>query len=43
MSAAHDATAVLADLVACLAAIGRSLHDAFDPRKFLSEFSARLR
>ena len=42
MSAAHDASAVLADLVACLAAIGRSMQDAFDPRKFLEEFSARL-
>jgi hypothetical protein len=42
MSAAHDASAVLADLVACLAAIGRSLDDAFDPRKFLGEFSAEL-
>jgi transcriptional regulator with GAF, ATPase, and Fis domain len=42
MSAAHDASAVLADLVACLAAIGRSMDDAFDPRKFLGEFSAKL-
>jgi GAF domain-containing protein len=42
MSAAHDASAVVPDLVACLAAIGRSMHDAFDPRKFLGEFSARL-
>ena len=42
MSAAHDASVVLADLVACLAAIGRSMHDAFDPRKFLGEFSGRL-
>ena len=42
MSAAHDASAVLADLVACLAAIGRSMHDAFDPKSFLGEFSARL-
>jgi len=37
MSAAHDASAVLADLVACLAAIGRSMHDAFDPKSFLGE------
>jgi hypothetical protein len=42
MSAAHDASAVPADLVACLAAIGRSMDDAFDPRKFLGEFSTRL-
>src|SRR5213593_3272192 len=42
MSAADDASAVLADLVACLAAIGRSMQDAFDPRKFLEEFSGRL-
>src|SRR5262245_54922230 len=42
MSAAHDASAVLADLVACLAAIGRSMHDAFDPKSFLGEFSGRL-
>ncbi|MGH7302055.1 MAG: sigma 54-interacting transcriptional regulator [Candidatus Rokuibacteriota bacterium] len=42
MSSAHDASAVLADLVACLAAIGRSMHDAFDPRKFLEEFSVKL-
>jgi transcriptional regulator with GAF, ATPase, and Fis domain len=42
MSAAHDASVVLADLVACLAAIGRSMDDAFDPRKFLGEFSGKL-
>jgi AcrB/AcrD/AcrF family len=42
MSAAHDASAVLADLVACLAAIGRSMDDAFDPRKFLGEVSDKL-
>jgi hypothetical protein len=42
MSSAHDASAVLADLVACLAAIGRSMHDAFDPRGFLEEFSVSL-
>jgi transcriptional regulator with GAF, ATPase, and Fis domain len=42
MSTVHDASAVLADLVACLAAIGRSLQEAFDPQRFLAEFSARL-
>lgn len=42
MSAAHDASAVLAELVACLAAVGRSMDDAVDPRKFLGEFSAKL-
>ena len=42
MGATHDASVSLADLVACLAAIGRSMDDAFDPRKFLGEFSGRL-
>jgi hypothetical protein len=28
----HDAGAALADLVECLAAIGRSMQDEFDPR-----------
>src|SRR5262249_61558623 len=42
MSAAHDTSAVLADLVACLAAIGRSVQEAFDPQKFLADFSAKL-
>lgn len=37
---APDAGAVLADLVECLAAIGRSMQDEFDPRRFLEEFSA---
>jgi transcriptional regulator with GAF, ATPase, and Fis domain len=35
-------TAVLADLVASLAAIGRSMQEEFDPRRFLQEFSARI-
>jgi transcriptional regulator with GAF, ATPase, and Fis domain len=39
---APDAGAVLADLVECLAAIGRSLQDDFDPRRFLEEFSAKV-
>ncbi|MGH7415590.1 MAG: sigma 54-interacting transcriptional regulator [Candidatus Rokuibacteriota bacterium] len=39
---AHDAGAVLADLVECLAAIGRSMQDEFDPRHFLEEFSAKV-
>src|SRR5262245_37303284 len=42
MSTVHDASVVLADLVACLAAIGRSMEEAFDPRRFLAEFAARL-
>ncbi|MGH7374173.1 MAG: GAF domain-containing protein, partial [Candidatus Rokuibacteriota bacterium] len=39
---AHDAGAVLADLVECLAAIGRSMQDEFDPQRFLEEFSAKV-
>lgn len=39
---ASDAGAVLADLVECLAAIGRSMEDEFDPRRFLEEFSAKV-
>jgi len=39
---APDAGAVLADLVECLAAIGRSTQDEFDPRRFLEEFSAKV-
>ena len=31
----------LADLLACVAAFGRSLDDQFDPERFLAEFSAR--
>jgi transcriptional regulator with GAF, ATPase, and Fis domain len=42
MSDVHDTSAVLADLVACLAAIGRSMQEAFDPQKFLADFSAKL-
>ena len=50
----HDATShgaagpdgltgtLLADLLASLAAIGRSMQEAFDPRRFLGEFSARI-
>jgi transcriptional regulator with GAF, ATPase, and Fis domain len=32
----------LADLLACVAAFGRSLHETFDPQKFLGEFSRRV-
>ena len=39
---APDAGAVLADLVECLAALGRSMQDEFDPRRFLEEFSAKV-
>jgi len=35
------ATEALADLLACVAAFGRSLDDSFDPARFLVEFSAR--
>src|SRR5215471_17401917 len=42
MDAADETDVVLADLVACLAAIGRSVQEAFDPRKFLADFSAKL-
>jgi len=31
----------LADLLACVAAFGRSLDESFDPARFLAEFSAR--
>ena len=31
----------LSDLVACIAAFGRSLDGSFDPERFLAEFSAR--
>jgi hypothetical protein len=31
----------LSDLLACVAAFGRSLDDSFDPARFLAEFSAR--
>jgi GAF domain-containing protein len=42
MDAAHETNVVLADLVACLAAIGRSVQEAFDPQKFLADFSTTL-
>src|SRR5215470_13660983 len=42
MDAADETSVVLADLVACLAAIGRSVQDAFDPQKFLADFSSKL-
>src|SRR5574341_1356679 len=32
----------LADLLASLAAIGRAMQEAFDPQRFLAEFSARV-
>jgi len=31
----------LADLLACIAAFGRSMQAVFDPQRFLAEFSAR--
>src|SRR5438093_6896777 len=31
----------LADLLACVAAFGRSLQEKFDPQRFLAEFSSR--
>ena len=31
----------LADLLACVAAFGRSLQEKFDPQRFLADFSAR--
>src|SRR2546430_9593165 len=31
----------LSDLLACVAAFGRSLDERFDPARFLAEFSAR--
>ena len=42
MGLAPDAGAVLADLVECLAALGRSMQDEFDPRRFLEQFSAKV-
>jgi Nif-specific regulatory protein len=41
MTTVADDTA-LADLVECLAAIGRSMQDEFDPQRFLADFSAKL-
>jgi Nif-specific regulatory protein len=35
-------TPLLADLVASLAAMGRSMQQEFDPRRFLQEFSGRI-
>jgi transcriptional regulator with GAF, ATPase, and Fis domain len=37
-----NAGAMLADLLASLAAIGRSMGEAFDPQGFLDEFSAQI-
>jgi len=37
-----ETPAALADLVASLAALGRSLQEKFDPQRFLEEFSARI-
>jgi hypothetical protein len=34
---------LLADLLASLGAIGRSMQDRFDPRRFLGPFSERIR
>jgi len=33
----------LADLIACVAAFGRSLQEKFDPQRFLAQFSSRAR
>ncbi len=41
MATVADDTA-LNDLVECLAAIGRSMQDEFDPQRFLADFSAKL-
>jgi transcriptional regulator with GAF, ATPase, and Fis domain len=38
----ETALAALADLLASLAALGRSMQEAFDPQRFLAEFSARI-
>ena len=37
----YDAQTGLADLLACVAAFGRSLDEKFDPARFLADFSAR--
>ncbi len=37
-----ETQAALADLVASLAALGRSMHEKFDPQRFLAEFSAKI-
>jgi Nif-specific regulatory protein len=41
--ASSPADTLLSDLLASLAAIGRSMREAFDPRRFLGEFSTRIR
>jgi hypothetical protein len=38
----EGAGSVLPDLVASLAAIGRSMQEEFDPQRFLDEFSAQV-
>ncbi|MBI3086354.1 MAG: sigma 54-interacting transcriptional regulator [candidate division NC10 bacterium] len=43
IGSADDAGPMLADLLASLAAIGRSMQEEFDPRRFLDEFSHRIR
>src|SRR5215475_8989187 len=37
-----ETPAALADLVASLAALGRSMQEKFDPQRFLAEFSAKI-
>jgi hypothetical protein len=37
-----ETQAALADLVASLAALGRSMQEKFDPQRFLAEFSAKI-
>jgi transcriptional regulator with GAF, ATPase, and Fis domain len=39
---ANGTATVLADLLASLAAIGNSMQEAFDPQRFLGQFSARI-
>jgi Nif-specific regulatory protein len=39
---AQDAGSVLPDLLASMAAIGRSLQEDFDPQRFLDQFSAQI-
>jgi len=38
-----ETSAILADLLASLAAIGRSMQEAFDPQRFLDQFSDQIR
>ena len=40
--AAADAGSVFPDLLCSLAAIGRSMQEEFDPKRFLEQFSARV-